>query len=41
LTSNPLAFKILQTIFANPAPLKAFQGVGGGGASLQIGNFVK
>ena len=31
LTSNSYALKILQTIFATPAPVKAFRGVGGGG----------
>jgi hypothetical protein len=31
LTSNPQALKILQAIFANPAPVKAFRRVGGGG----------
>lgn len=31
LTSNPLRLKILQAIFAKPAPVKAFQRVGGGG----------
>jgi len=31
LTSNPYGLKILQTVFADPAPVKAFQGVGGGG----------
>jgi hypothetical protein len=30
LTSKPLALKILQTIFANPAPVKPFTGVGEG-----------
>jgi len=31
LTYNPLRLKILQTSFANPAPVKAFRGGGGGG----------
>jgi hypothetical protein len=31
LTSNSLALKILQTLFAEPAPVKPFRGVGGGG----------
>jgi hypothetical protein len=31
LTSNPLRLNILQGIFANPAPIKAFRGVEGGG----------
>ena len=31
LTSNPWRLKILQTIFANPAPSKTFRGGGGGG----------
>jgi hypothetical protein len=31
LTSNPLGLKILQTIFANPALVKAFRGVEEGG----------
>jgi hypothetical protein len=31
LTPKPLGLKILQTIFANPAPVAAFKGVGGGG----------
>lgn len=30
LTSKPLGLKILQSIFAEPAPVKAFRGVGGG-----------
>jgi hypothetical protein len=30
LTSNPKALKILQTIFAMPAPVKAFKGWGEG-----------
>jgi hypothetical protein len=34
LTSNPLRLKILQSIFANPAPVKAFSGWGGGGTPL-------
>ena len=31
LTSKPLGLKILQTIFAKPAPVAAFRGVGAGG----------
>jgi hypothetical protein len=31
LTSKPLGLKILQTIFANPAPVAAFRGGGGRG----------
>jgi hypothetical protein len=31
LTSKFFDIKILQTLFANPAPRKAFRGVGGGG----------
>lgn len=31
LTCKPLRLKILQSIFADPAPVKAFRGVGGGG----------
>ena len=31
LTSKSLGLKILQTIFAKPAPVAAFRGVGGGG----------
>ncbi len=31
LTSKPLPLRILQAIFANPAPVKAFRGGGGGG----------
>src|SRR5579864_8273576 len=31
LTSKPLGLKILQTLFANPAPVAAFQRGGGGG----------
>lgn len=31
LSSNPYALKILQTIFVNLAPVKAFKGEGGGG----------
>jgi hypothetical protein len=30
-TSNPLQLKILQTLFANPAPVEAFRGDRGGG----------
>ena len=33
LTSKLFAIKILQTLFANPAPSKAFKGYGGGGIS--------
>jgi hypothetical protein len=31
LTSNSLGLKILQTLFAEPAPVKAFERLGGGG----------
>jgi len=31
LTSNSFVFKILQPLFAKPAPIKPFRGVGGGG----------
>jgi hypothetical protein len=31
LTSKPLRLKILQSIFVDPAPVKAFRGWGGGG----------
>jgi hypothetical protein len=31
LTSKLFGLKILQTLFANPAPSKAFKGYGGGG----------
>ena len=42
LTSKLFALKILQTIFANPAPSKAFRGMGGGGvASFIIENSKK
>ncbi len=34
LTSNSLALKILQTHFANPAPVAAFRGVGGRGVGI-------
>jgi hypothetical protein len=37
LTSHPSALNILQTIFANPAPVKAFKGVGGGGIPRKQG----
>jgi hypothetical protein len=37
MTSKPLALNILQTTFANPAPVKGFQGVGGGGVPPKIG----
>jgi len=35
LTSKPLGLKILQTLFANPAPLAAFRGWEGGGYTLK------
>ena len=38
LTSNSYGLKILQTIFAAPAPVKAFRGMGGGGTP-QFGEF--
>ncbi|SPE22597.1 hypothetical protein SBA2_1000004 [Acidobacteriia bacterium SbA2] len=41
LTSKPLGLKILQTIFANPAPVAAFRGVGGGGVPLETRGFPK
>ena len=41
LTSNPLGLKILQTMFANPAPVAAFKGVGGGGYPLKPAVFPK
>jgi len=31
MTSKPLALNILQTLFADRAPVKAFEGVGTGG----------
>jgi hypothetical protein len=34
LTSKPLGLKILQSIFAEPAPVKAFRGWGEGGYPL-------
>ena len=39
LTSNPYALKILQTIFANPAPVKAFSGGGGRGGTPRFQEF--
>jgi hypothetical protein len=33
MTCNPYALKSLQTIFAAPAPVKAFRGMGEGGYS--------
>jgi len=41
LTSKPLGLKILQTIFANPAPVAAFRGLAGGGYPLKSGVFPK
>ena len=35
LPSNSYALKILQTLFAKPAPVKAFRGVGEGGYPLK------
>jgi hypothetical protein len=37
MTSKPLALNILQTTFANPAPVKGFRGVGGRGVPPKIG----
>jgi hypothetical protein len=39
LTSNPLGPKILQGIFAEPAPVKAFKRVGGGGVPTKPPDF--
>jgi hypothetical protein len=36
LTSKPLGLKILQTIFANPAPVAAFREGDGGGYPLNL-----
>src|SRR5579863_1715667 len=36
LTSKPPAINIFQTLFANPAPSKPFQGMGGGGLSSEL-----
>jgi hypothetical protein len=36
LTSNPWRLKILQTLSANPAPVKPFKAQGGGGIPLQV-----
>ena len=41
LTSNPYGLKILQTLFAKPAPVKPFQGVRGRGVPLTTPNFPK
>jgi hypothetical protein len=41
LTSKPLGLKILQTIFANPAPVAAFRGVGGEGDTPENHDFPK
>jgi hypothetical protein len=41
LTSNSYGLKILQTLFAKPAPVKPFQGVGGRGVSLTTSRFPK
>jgi hypothetical protein len=41
LTSNSYGLKILQTLFAKPAPVKPFQGVGGRGVSLTTPDFPK
>ena len=40
LTSNPFALKILHTLFAKPAPVKPFTGVGGRD-TLATSNFPK
>jgi hypothetical protein len=39
LTSKPLGLKILQTIFANPAPVAAFREGDGGGVPFKSGDF--
>jgi hypothetical protein len=41
LTSNRYALKILQTLFAEPAPVKAFQRGKGGGDPDQVPKFPK
>ena len=41
LTSNPYALKILQTIFAEPAPVKAFRGGWGRGVPSNLADFPK
>jgi hypothetical protein len=41
LTSNPYALKILQTLFAKPAPVKAFQRDRGRGVPTSIPKFPK
>jgi hypothetical protein len=41
LTSNPLGLKILQSIFAEPAPVKAFRAGGGRGVPLAFNVFPK
>ena len=41
LTSNPYALNILQTLFAKPAPVKAFGGTRGGGYPLEPLTFPK
>ena len=41
LTRKPLGLKILQRIFANPAPVGAFRGVGEGGYIRKRLNFPK
>jgi len=41
LTPNSYALKILQTIFAKPAPVKAFRGMGGRGYTSKRNVFPK
>ena len=41
LASNSYGLKILQTLFAKPAPVKPFQGVGGRGVSVPRSRFLK
>ena len=41
LTSNSFALKILPTLFAKPAPVKPFNGVGGRGGALATPKFPK
>jgi hypothetical protein len=41
LTSKPLGLKILQSIFADPAPVNAFRGGGGGGYPKALPNLPK
>jgi hypothetical protein len=41
LTSKPLGLKILQGIFVEPAPVKAFRELGGGGVPTKPADFPK